>query len=140
LRLIAIPARHGLTDQGRQLFERAQCSVCHVPSLRTRADYPIAQLRAIDAPIYSDLLLHDMGLELSDGVADGDANWREWKTPPLIGLRFARSYLHDGRAESIEEAIQKHAGSGSEAGGSVRSFNALSEDERRALIAFVGAL
>jgi CxxC motif-containing protein (DUF1111 family) len=140
LRLIAIPARRGLTEQGRQLFERAQCSVCHAPSLRTRADYPIAQLRSIDAPIYSDLLLHDMGLELSDGIADGEASWREWKTTPLIGLRFARTYLHDGRASSIEEAIQMHAGSGSEAGGSIRAFQALSDAERAALIAFVSAL
>jgi CxxC motif-containing protein (DUF1111 family) len=114
--------------------------VCHVPSLRTRADYPIAQLRAIDAPIYSDLLLHDMGLQLADGIADGDASWREWKTPPLIGLRFSRTYLHDGRADSIEEAIQLHTGSGSEAAASIRSFNALSDAEQRALITFVSAL
>jgi CxxC motif-containing protein (DUF1111 family) len=140
LRLIAIPVRRGLTEQGRQLFERAQCSVCHVPSLRTRADYPIAQLRAIDAPIYSDLLLHDLGTALADGIADGDASWREWKTPPLIGLRFSRTYLHDGRASSVEEAIQLHASSGSEAGGSVRLFNALTDAERRALITFVSAL
>jgi CxxC motif-containing protein (DUF1111 family) len=140
LRLIAIPARRGLTEQGRQLFERAQCGVCHVPSLRTRADYPIAQLRAIDAPIYSDLLLHDMGRELADGIADGEANWREWRTAPLIGLRFTRTYLHDGRAASIEEAIQQHAGSGSEAGGSIQLFNGLSDTERRALITFVSAL
>jgi len=140
LRLIAIPARRGLTAEGRQLFERAQCSVCHVPSMRTRADYPIAQLRGIDAPIYSDLLLHDMGRELADGIADGDASWREWKTTPLIGLRFARTYLHDGRALSIEEAIRLHAGSGSEAGASVRLFEAFTDAERRALVAFVSAL
>jgi CxxC motif-containing protein (DUF1111 family) len=140
LRLVAIPARRGLTAEGRQLFERAQCSVCHVPTLRTRADYPIEQLRAIDAPIYSDLLLHDMGRELADGIADGDANWREWKTTPLIGLRFARTYLHDGRAASIEAAIRMHAGSGSEAGGAVRLFEAFSDSERRALVTFVSAL
>ena len=140
LRLVAIPARRGLTAQGRQLFERAQCSVCHVPSLRTRADYPIAQLRNIDAPIYSDLLLHDMGRVLADGLSDENANWREWKTPPLIGLRFGRTYLHDGRASSIEEAIRLHADSGSEASGSVRSFNAFTEAERQALVAFVSAL
>jgi CxxC motif-containing protein (DUF1111 family) len=83
--------------------------------MRTRADYPIEQLRAIDAPIYSDLLLHDMGRELADGIADGDANWREWKTPPLIGLRFMRTFLHDGRAGSLEEPSASR-GSGSEAG------------------------
>ena len=140
LRLVAIPARRGLTQQGRKLFERAQCSVCHVPTMRTRADYPIAQISAIDAPIYSDLLLHDMGRDLADGISDGDAGWREWKTTPLIGLRFARTYLHDGRALSIEEAIRLHASSGSEASGAVRSFEAFTEAERQALIAFVSAL
>ncbi len=140
LRLIAIPPRRGLTEQGRKLFERAQCSVCHVPSLRTRADYPIAQLRSIDAPIYSDLLLHDMGAALADGMTDGNANWREWKTPPLIGLRFAKTYLHDGRATSIEDAIRQHASAGSEAGGSVRVFQQFTDAERGALIAFVSAL
>ena len=140
LRLIAIPARRGLTERGRALFEESQCSVCHVPSMRTRADYPIAQLRAIDAPIYTDLLLHDMGLDLADGMADGDANWREWKTPPLIGLRFMRTYLHDGRATSIEEAIELHGGSGSEAGGSVGHFRQLSDADRRELVNFVSAL
>jgi CxxC motif-containing protein (DUF1111 family) len=140
LRLVEIPPRRGQTDRGRQLFERVQCSVCHVPSLRTRADYPVAQLRAVDAPIYSDLLLHDMGIALADGVADGDANWREWKTTPLIGLRFSKTFLHDGRARSIEEAIQMHASSGSEAGGAIRLFNALSDDDRRELLTFVGAL
>jgi CxxC motif-containing protein (DUF1111 family) len=140
LRLVEIPARRGFRDRGRQLFERVQCAVCHVPTMRTRADYPIAQLRGIDAPIYSDLLLHDMGLPLADGIAEGDSNWREWKTTPLIGLRFSRQFLHDGRATSIEEAIQMHAGSGSEATDSVRLFNELSEVDRGELLTFVGAL
>ena len=140
LRLVEIPPRRGLRDRGRQLFERVQCAVCHVPSMRTRADYPVAELRAIDAPIYSDLLVHDMGIALADGIADGNASWREWKTTPLIGLRFSRTYLHDGRARSVEEAIQMHLSSGSEAGGSIRLFNALSESDRRELLAFVGAL
>jgi CxxC motif-containing protein (DUF1111 family) len=140
LRLIAIPARRGLTDHGKKLFERTQCAVCHVPSMKTRADYPISQLRSIDAAIYSDLLLHDMGTELADGIVDGDANWREWKTPPLIGLRFLRTFLHDGRALSIDDAIRQHAGPGSEASGSVRLFNELSEGDRRELLQFVGAL
>jgi CxxC motif-containing protein (DUF1111 family) len=140
LRLIAIPPRRGLTEEGRRLFDSVTCGVCHVPSLRTRADYPISALRSIAAPIYSDLLLHDMGRPLADGLSDGDANWREWRTPPLIGLRFKRNYLHDGRASSIEEAIELHAGSGSEAGGAVRRFRQLSDSDRAVLLAFVSAL
>ncbi|MGH9887787.1 MAG: di-heme oxidoredictase family protein, partial [bacterium] len=94
LRRIAIPLRVGLTEQGAALFAQTACAVCHVPSLRTRASYPIAQLAGIDAPIYSDLLLHDMGAALADGMTDGGASATAWRTAPLIGLRFQSSYLH----------------------------------------------
>ena len=109
VRLIAIPPR-SLPAGGAALFERAKCTVCHVPSLRTRADYPISLLASIDAPVYSDLLLHDMGDELADGLAEGAAGSRDWKTTPLIGTRFSKTFLHDGRAPSLEAAILAHGG------------------------------
>ncbi len=137
LRRIAIPKRVGLTDEGRALFEQAQCIACHVPSLHTRADYPIEQLADIDAPVFTDLLLHDMGAALADGVTDGEATGRLWKTAPLIGLRFFRSYLHDGRAASVEEAILAHDG---EARVSADAFHALDAAARQLLLAYVEAL
>lgn len=137
LRRIAIPRRVGLTERGAQLFAGAQCAACHVPSLRTRADYPIAQLAGIDAPIYSDLLLHDMGDALADAQTDGSATSRQWRTAPLIGMRFMRTFLHDGRTTSVEAAVLAHAG---EASDSVRAFLALSDEDRRALLEFVEAL
>ena len=140
VRLIAIPAREGLDPRGAELFEQALCGVCHVPALRTRDDYPIPQLAGIDAPIYTDLLLHDMGAELADGLVEHGASPSEWRTPALMGLRHMRTYLHDGRATTIEDAIRMHAGAGSEANGSVAAFEALSDDDRRALVDFVSAL
>jgi CxxC motif-containing protein (DUF1111 family) len=137
LRRIAIPRRVGLTDRGAQLFEQTACAACHVASLRTRADYPIRQLAAIDAPIYSDLLLHDMGADLADGQTDGNATSPEWRTAPLIGLRFALTYLHDGRAHSVTEAVLAHDG---EARGARTAFQALAPDDQRSLIEFVEAL
>ena len=137
LRRIAIPRRAGLTERGAQLFEQAACAVCHVPAVRTRADYPIAQIAGIDAPIYSDLLLHDMGAALADGMTDGGASPRSWRTAPLIGVRFQASYLHDGRAASVAEAVEAHDG---EARDAALAVQALSEDDRRALIEFVEAL
>jgi CxxC motif-containing protein (DUF1111 family) len=137
LRRIAIPRRVGLTDRGKKLFARAQCAACHVPSMRTRADYPIPELANIDAPVFSDLLLHDMGAALADGVTDVGATGRLWKTAPLIGLRFYRTYLHDGRAASIEEAVLAHDG---EARESADAFRALSVDDRGALLEYVEAL
>ena len=111
LRLIAIPRRDGASDAGRALFATAKCAVCHAPSLKTRPDYPLAVLAGIDAPIYSDVLLHDMGDSLADGVAkiDGEATSRDWRTTPLIGLRFDKELMHDGRAKTVGYAIRAHA-------------------------------
>lgn len=145
MRLLEIPQRQNDDDDaGAALFAAADCNVCHVASMRTRADYPIAALADIDAPLFSDLLLHDMGDDLADGVVDGDpvtgASGREWKTPPLMGLRFYRGFLHDSRAGSVEEAIEGHASAGSEANTSVAKFRGLSDDERAALVAWVEGL
>jgi CxxC motif-containing protein (DUF1111 family) len=140
MRLLAIPHRVGVSEGGRTLFDAALCSVCHVPSLQTRASYPIPELAAKSAPVFTDLLLHDMGTELADGLTDGSATSRQWKTAPLIGLRFFQSYLHDGRAKTIEEAIVLHDGTGSEAKGAVQKFRALSQRERQELIQYVLSL
>ncbi len=142
LRLIAIPKRV-LEPRGRALFDQVQCSGCHTPSLHTRSDYPIAQLADKDAPIFSDLLLHDMGDALADGSADGldgEAHSRDWRTTALIGLRFNKDFLHDSRAHDLTDAILMHDGAGSEASDSVHAFQALSPDDRATLLMYVGAL
>jgi CxxC motif-containing protein (DUF1111 family) len=137
VRHIAIPRRVGMSDAGAALFASTGCASCHVPSLRTRADYPIAPLAGIDAAVYSDLLLHDMGDSLGDSLVEGDASGREWKTAPLIGLRFFTTYLHDGRAHSVEDAILAHDGEGRAA---ADHFRALSPSDRATLTSFVEAL
>ena len=138
-RLLRLPPRGPLNARGQAAFEAALCHVCHVPSLRTREDYPIAALAGIDAPLYTDLLVHDMGVALSDGLQEGDASWREWRTAPLVGLRFfaARGYLHDGRAPTVADAIEAHDG---EAAGSRAAYRALSDADRAALLELVSAL
>ena len=69
-----------------------------------------------------------------------EATSREWRTAPLIGLRFNRVLMHDGRARTIEEAILDHDDEGSEAHGSVALFRGLSSGEKAALLDYVGAL
>lgn len=140
VRLVEIPDRPAPEAVGVALFAQVGCADCHVPSLRTRPDYPIAALAGIEAPVFSDLLLHDMGSALADGLVDGSAGPREWRTAPLIGLRFLRSYLHDGRARSVADAIELHDGDGSEAGESVRAFRGLGAVERQALLSYVESL
>jgi CxxC motif-containing protein (DUF1111 family) len=134
-RLLAIPARGD--DAGADVFDALGCATCHVPTLHTRTDYPVAPLADIDAPIYTDLLLHDMGPEMSDGLADGDAEPSEWRTSPLIGLRFLGPLLHDGRAESPEEAIAAHGG---EAASARDAYAAASDTDRAALCSFLAGL
>jgi CxxC motif-containing protein (DUF1111 family) len=141
-RLLEIPRRpiDRAQDRGRALFDQALCSACHVPTLRTRADFPVPQLAGIDAPIYSDLLLHDMGADLADAVPEESAGPSEWRTAPLIGLRFQRSYLHDGRALTLEQAVRGHTGPGSQANPSIARFEALPASDRAALLDFISRL
>ncbi|KYF83334.1 hypothetical protein BE20_23430 [Sorangium cellulosum] len=140
MRLLEIPRRAPADERGQALFAEVDCAACHVPSLRTRADYPIAQLADIDAPVYTDFLLHDLGPDLADGLADESASSVSWRTAPLIGMRHSTSYLHDGRARTIEQAILLHDGPASEAADSVAAFRALSREDREALIDFVRSL
>ena len=138
VRLLAIPKRpDGTSTKGREIFDRTRCSACHVPSLHTRADYPVRAIADRDAMIYSDLLLHDMGDTLEDGISEGSAGPRDWRTAPLIGLRFLRQLMHDGRASGVAEAIRAHGG---EAAPAVALFEALGEPDRVALVEFVSGL
>jgi CxxC motif-containing protein (DUF1111 family) len=68
------------------------------------------------------------------------ATARTWRTAPLIGLRFSREFLHDGRAITLQDAVMDHDGNGSEAHDSVQMFLALTPDQQAALLDFVGSL
>jgi CxxC motif-containing protein (DUF1111 family) len=140
MRMLRIPNRKPDDPKGAALFEQAQCGACHVPTLHTDPEYAMPLLADIDAPIYTDLLLHDMGPGFSDGLSDQSAKPSEWRTAPLLGMRFMRTYLHDGRAATLEEAIELHGADGSEAADSVRRFQTLDDASRAQLLAFVAAL
>jgi CxxC motif-containing protein (DUF1111 family) len=144
VRLLAIPRRPApdpeLTTTGAALFARVGCDACHVPEARTRADHPVAALRDVPVALYTDLLLHDMGEGLADGIPEGAAGPRDWRTAPLVGLRHLRALLHDGRASTVREAIAAHASEGSEANAAVARWEALAEPAQEALLRFVEAL
>jgi len=138
VRFLAAPTplkANSAARRGRELFASVGCTGCHVPMLRT-GDSPIAALRNQDVAAYSDLLLHDMGPDLAD-ICLTEATPSEFRTEPLIGLRVATQFLHDGRAKTLEQAIQMHGGEGSRARD---RFLGLSETERAALIAFLKTL
>jgi CxxC motif-containing protein (DUF1111 family) len=138
VRFLGIPAPiqpSSVRGSGRRLFERTGCAACHVPELRTGRS-PVAALRHKRFAAYTDLLLHDLGPELAD-ICLGDASPAEFRTEPLVGLRVVESFLHDGRAATIEEAIALHGG---EASNSRDRFRALPERDRSALLAFLRSL
>lgn len=138
VRFLAPPVPAKLDDEGKRgenLFTRIGCAACHVPTLVT-GEHPVAALSRKEVAAYTDLLLHDMGPELAD-VCLGAATPSEFRTEPLMGLRLATRFLHDGRAGTIEEAIQFHGG---EAEASRALFSGLTAAERAALIKFLQAL
>jgi len=65
------------------------------------------------------------------------AGEREWRTPPLWGLRDSAPYLHDGRAASVDEAIRLHDGEGYHA---AKAFAALSNSQQTQVRAFLNSL
>lgn len=137
---------------GSRLFSRLGCAVCHVPKLGQVAG------------IFSDLLLHDMGPDLSDRASanfPGMSNelplivnryyggpqsiftpppplaMRQWRTPPLWGVSESAPYLHDGRAATLDDAISLHSG---EALAAKRKYVALGGDSRDKLLTYLQSL
>lgn len=154
--LLGVHARRDLDDptalQGEQLFDELGCASCHTPSFVTSEHHPRSELRSQTIHPYTDLLLHDMGPELADSLGDGQADGAEWRTPPLWGIGLGpcvtggvegedctpdASYLHDGRARTLDEAIRWHGGEGE---GSRDAYLAASDSEQAAMIRFLETL
>jgi CxxC motif-containing protein (DUF1111 family) len=121
---------------GAGLFARVGCAGCHVPAMTT-GNHPVGALRRQTVALWSDLLLHDMGPELADGIEQGTATGSEWRTTPLRGLSQRVFFLHDGSARTIPDAILRHGG---EAAAARARFTRLQDGERRALLAFLASL
>lgn len=134
---------------GGIVFKAIGCAACHLP-----------RLGDVEG-MYSDLLLHDMSPQLGDTSRYGafaaaaaappdavrgrkprvrftvDVQVQEWRTPPLWGLRDSGPYLHDGRAETVVQAIRSHGG---EAAASAQRYAQVSARERSQLEAFLLSL
>ncbi len=125
---------------GKSLFSSTGCALCHTPALTTNARSTVAALSNQQANLFSDLLLHDMGVGLADGVSQGQAGPREFRSAPLWGLGKRIFFLHDGRTPDLIVAIRAHASTGSEANGVVARFNALPESKKQDLLNFLRSL
>jgi CxxC motif-containing protein (DUF1111 family) len=146
-RNLAVPARRDAGDpqvlEGKRVFYEAGCAACHRPKFVTDrlADRPEQSFQLIWP--YTDLLLHDLGEGLADGRPEARASGTEWRTAPLWGIGLTEtvtgqaSFLHDGRARTLLEAVLWHGG---EAQASRDSVAQLPKAERDALIRFLESL
>jgi CxxC motif-containing protein (DUF1111 family) len=126
-------------NRGKGLFSSIGCAFCHTPSLRT-GNATVEALRFQTANLFSDILLHDMGVGLADNVSQGAATGREFRTAPLWGLGQRIHFLHDGRTDDLKEAIREHQSQGSEANAVISKFNNLRESEKQDLLNFLRSL
>jgi len=137
---------------GKALFKSTGCTLCHTPSYTTAKTVIVPvewkgrtiQSNALankPVQLYSDLLLHDMGPGLADGLPMGLATGSMFRTAPLWGLSVKIStgngLLHDGRVTDAASAIQAHGGEASQV---LANFNALSPQDQADLIAFISSL
>jgi CxxC motif-containing protein (DUF1111 family) len=131
-RNLAVPHRRNADDKlvlaGKKRFYDMGCQSCHTPryQLPKTADDHLEQHGQVIYP-YTDMLLHDMGDDLADRTIAGKlppknlqveflANSYEWRTPALWGVGLAQTvdpqatFLHDGRARTLMEAVLWHGG------------------------------
>jgi len=137
MKFLAPPPRGPIDDgvrAGEQVFQAVGCASCHVPALETAASRdPLFDRKRV--PLFSDLLLHDVGT--GDGIPQASALPNEIRTPALWGLRVRRPFLHDGSASTPEQAIQRHRGEAE----TVRlRFEGLDSSRRAQLLRFLNSL
>jgi CxxC motif-containing protein (DUF1111 family) len=129
-------------NNGSALFDSTGCAVCHVRAMPT-GNHTTAALRFQTANLFSDLLVHNMGV-LGDGIAQGNAGPNEFRTAPLWGLGQRTFFLHDGRTNDLLAAIAAHANGGadttSEAAIVVANFNSLTAAKKQDLLNFLRSL
>src|SRR6266446_4117922 len=130
---------------GKSLFSGIGCALCHTPTLNT-GNTTVAALRNQPVNLFSDILVHDMGVGLADGVSQGQAGPREFRSAPLWGLGQRIFFLHDGRTSDLLQAIQAHSsgssgfGNASEANTVIQNFNNLQETQKQDILNFLRSL
>jgi len=157
-------------EHGKDLFNKIGCALCHTPSFKTAGTanpatpaeeigHHSVALREQTVNLYSDLLVHHMGATLADNVVQGNAGPDEFRTTPLWGLGQRLFFLHDGRTNDLNVAIQDHFSrrfsdggdnpskdlrsllyGPSEANAVVERFNSLSEKDKQSILDFLRSL
>ncbi len=123
-----VSSADGSATGGATVFASTGCAACHTPEMRSGS--------ALIRP-YSDMLLHDMGPALDDGMVQAAARGRDWRTTPLWGLKDRIRYLHDGRATTLRAAITAYGG---EADRSAAAFRRLPAEDQARLLTWLASL
>ncbi len=143
---------------GEAVFDRLNCQSCHVKSIRTGpSKFPELADQLIQP--FTDLALHDMGQDLGEERPNAiSTQWRTaplwglknvkhatddhldiftpgnisilWTDAQRVANQNPIQLLHDGRAQTLAEAILWHGG---EASKSVKAYMALPKNDRLAL-------
>jgi len=128
-------------QRGAALFrDTVKCALCHTPSMAVGWSSFSRSLGPTQANLYSDLLVHDMGQRLADGVSQGAASGSEFRTAPLWGLGQRLFFLHDGRSSDLNEVIMLHGGRDSEARATVDNYVRLPDADKQHLLNFLRSL
>jgi CxxC motif-containing protein (DUF1111 family) len=152
----AVEAAH--LDGGKALFAKVGCATCHAEKLGdVEAIYSDLLLHDMGPELADSGSYDGSGSDedtseplgpLADGLQRG-GNFRqaaraplgamkqEWRTPPLWGFRDSGPYLHDGRAQTLDQAVAMHGGQGQR---SAERFFKLSPKERLQVEAFLKSL
>jgi len=144
-------------DAGHAAFASVGCAGCHAPKVGNVvgifSDLLLHDMgpELGDEGSYSEGSDDDEPLVPRIGVAEAGAQpvqpgtvkapkgatRREWRTPPLWGFRDSGPYLHDGRAQTLEQAVAMHGGQGQ---ASALKFFQLSPRERLQVESFLKSL
>jgi CxxC motif-containing protein (DUF1111 family) len=142
---------------GQTLFTKAGCAVCHRPTLGdVKGIYSDLLLHDMGQSLSDTGSYGVIDAEIANGSetkplpVSGDeqaatkqkppkfgAASREWRTPPLWAFRDSGPYLHDGRADTVAEAVRLHDGEGLAA---AQAFSRLTARERMQVEMFLQSL
>ncbi|MFN8644258.1 MAG: di-heme oxidoredictase family protein [Candidatus Binatia bacterium] len=117
------PPRNGSDAAGEAVFHQLGCATCHVP------DMPPAL--GVFTPACTTWARCSPTAPLTTPPSRTNSAPRRW------GLRWRKVYLHDGRADSLHDAIVAHAG---EAQTAADAYQAAPEAQRAALFRFLDTL
>jgi CxxC motif-containing protein (DUF1111 family) len=152
MRLLDAPKKtipSGITStsvaNGETVFNATGCVMCHTKSMTTGPS-SVAALSNQTVNLFSDLLVHHMGANLADGIAQGAASEDEFRTAPLWGVGQRIFFLHDGRTSDLIAAIEAHSSNASgnypasEANHSIDKYNNLAASDQQDLLNFLRSL